>query len=79
MAVVDLMVAPVSLNADSVPVLLQVVTVLWDHYTPLIQEQARETLVHLIHEFVISKLDDENTPLATRKNIETLDEGRPRP
>ncbi|KAK4193747.1 cell morphogenesis protein PAG1 [Podospora australis] len=69
---VDLMVAPVSLNADSVPVLLQVVTVLWDHYTPLVQEQAREMLVHLIHELVISKLDDENTPLATRKNIETL-------
>ncbi|KAK4107028.1 hypothetical protein N656DRAFT_742598 [Canariomyces notabilis] len=68
---VDLMVAPVSLVADNVPVLLQVVTVLWDHYTPLVQEQAREMLVHLIHELVISRLDD-STPEATRKSIESL-------
>ncbi|KAK4457324.1 cell morphogenesis N-terminal-domain-containing protein [Cladorrhinum samala] len=68
---VDLMVAPVSLTPDSVPVLLQVVTVLWDHYTPLVQEQAREMLVHLIHELVISNLDDD-TPAATRASIEGL-------
>ncbi|KAL2262677.1 hypothetical protein VTK26DRAFT_499 [Humicola hyalothermophila] len=68
---VDLMVAPVSLAAENVPVLLQVVTVLWDHYTPLVQEQAREMLVHLIHELVISKLDD-NTPAATKQWIESL-------
>ncbi|AEO66832.1 uncharacterized protein THITE_2115295 [Thermothielavioides terrestris NRRL 8126] len=68
---VDLMVAPVSLTADSVPILLQVVTVLWDHYTPLVQEQAREMLVHLIHELVISKLDDD-TPAATKQGIESL-------
>ncbi|KXX77925.1 Cell morphogenesis protein PAG1 [Madurella mycetomatis] len=68
---VDLMVAPVSLVADNVPVLLQVVTVLWDHYTPLVQEQAREMLVHLIHELVISRLDDD-TPAETRKWIESL-------
>ncbi|KAJ4300315.1 Cell morphogenesis protein PAG1 [Collariella sp. IMI 366227] len=68
---VDLMVSPVSLVADSVPILLQVVTVLWDHYTPLVQEQAREMLVHLIHELVISNLDD-NTPAATRQSIESL-------
>ncbi|KAL2133899.1 hypothetical protein VTI74DRAFT_1464 [Chaetomium olivicolor] len=68
---VDLMVAPVSLAADSVPILLQVVTVLWDHYTPLVQEQAREMLVHLIHELVISNLDD-NTPATTRQSIESL-------
>ncbi|KAL2023414.1 hypothetical protein VTK56DRAFT_2771 [Thermocarpiscus australiensis] len=68
---VDLMVAPVSLAADSVPVLLQVVTVLWDHYTPLVQEQAREMLVHLIHELVISKLDD-TAPAAVKKQIEDL-------
>ena len=71
---VDLMVAPVSLAADSVPILLQVVTVLWDHYTPLVQEQAREMLVHLIHELVISNLDD-NTPAATRHWIESLIDG----
>ena len=55
---VDLMVAPVKLAKDNVPLLLQVCTVLWDHYTLLVQEQAREMLVHLIHELVISKLDD---------------------
>ncbi|KAB5523925.1 cell morphogenesis protein-like protein [Coniochaeta sp. 2T2.1] len=68
---VDLMVAPVSLVAENVPVLLQVVTVLWDHYTTLVQEQAREMLVHLIHELVISRLDD-NTPAATKESIEEL-------
>ncbi|AEO55251.1 hypothetical protein MYCTH_2298895 [Thermothelomyces thermophilus ATCC 42464] len=68
---VDLMVAPVSLAAESVPPLLQVVMVLWDHYTPLVQEQAREMLVHLIHELVISKLDDD-TPAATKQWIESL-------
>ncbi|KAK3936375.1 cell morphogenesis N-terminal-domain-containing protein [Diplogelasinospora grovesii] len=69
---VDLMVAPVSLTADNVPVLLQVVTVLWDHYTTLVQEQAREMLVHLIHELVISRLDDDETPIMTKKAIENL-------
>ncbi|KAK3390951.1 cell morphogenesis N-terminal-domain-containing protein [Podospora didyma] len=68
---VDLMVAPVSLVPENIPVLLQVVTVLWDHYTALVQEQAREMLVHLIHELVISRLDDA-TPTATRKSIEGL-------
>ncbi|KAH8880661.1 hypothetical protein GQ53DRAFT_703628 [Thozetella sp. PMI_491] len=68
---VDLMVAPVSLTPDNVPVLLQVVTVLWDHYTTLVQEQAQEMLVHLIHELVISRLDD-NTPAATKTAIEDL-------
>ncbi|KAL2281620.1 hypothetical protein FJTKL_11513 [Diaporthe vaccinii] len=68
---VDLMVSPVNLQKDSIPVLLQVVTVLWDHYTPLVQEQAREMLVHLIHELVISKLDDES-PEELKKPIEDL-------
>lgn len=56
---VDLMVSPVHLTQDNLPTLLQVVTVLWDHYTPLVQEQAREMLVHLIHELVISRIDDQ--------------------
>ncbi|KAK5660214.1 hypothetical protein OQA88_12748 [Cercophora sp. LCS_1] len=68
---VDLMVAPVTLVQDNVPVLLQVVTVLWDHYTALVQEQAREMLVHLIHELVISRLDDD-TPATTKHSIEGL-------
>ncbi|TVY83603.1 Cell morphogenesis protein, partial [Lachnellula suecica] len=66
---VDLMVSPVQLVAENVPLLLQVVTVLWDHYIPLVQEQAREMLIHLIHELVISRIDDETT-IPTKKSIE---------
>jgi hypothetical protein len=66
---VDLMVSPVQLVAENVPLLLQVVTVLWDHYIPLVQEQAREMLIHLIHELVISKIEDEQT-VPTKKSIE---------
>jgi hypothetical protein len=66
---VDLMVSPVQLVVENVPLLLQVVTVLWDHYIPLVQEQAREMLIHLIHELVISKIDDEHT-VPTKKSIE---------
>lgn len=69
--IVDLTVSPVQLATEHLPVLLQVVTVLWDHYTPLVQEQAREMLVHLIHELVISKLDDA-TPMETKEYIESL-------
>lgn len=68
---VDLMVAPVHLTADNLPPLLHVVTVLWDHYTPLVQEQAREMLVHLIHELVISRLDDA-VETAQKENIQGL-------
>ncbi|KAI9821797.1 MAG: Cell morphogenesis protein PAG1 [Pycnora praestabilis] len=66
---VDLMVSPVQLGAESVPLMLQVVLVLWDHYTPLVQDQAREMLVHLIHELVISKIEDGGTN-PTKKSIE---------
>jgi hypothetical protein len=62
---VDLMVSPVQLVAENVPLLLQVVTVLWDHYIPLVQEQAREMLIHLIHELVISRIDEESA-ISTR-------------
>ncbi|KAI0874664.1 cell morphogenesis N-terminal-domain-containing protein [Hypoxylon argillaceum] len=68
---VDLMVAPVQLPADTLPLLLQVVTVLWDHYTPLVQEQAREMLVHLVHELVISRMDDATSP-EVKRSIEGL-------
>ena len=68
---VDLMVAPVHLSPDSVPLLLQVLTVLWDHYMPMVQEQAREMLVHLIHELAISGLDDQ-TEGSRKKSIEDL-------
>lgn len=68
---VDLMVSPVHLTQENVPLLLQVVMILWDHYTPLVQEQAREMLVHLIHELVISQLDDQ-TEGNGKKPIEDL-------
>lgn len=58
---VDLMIAPMKLGKESVPLLLQVVLVLWDHFTLLVQDQAREMLVHLIHELVITKIDDDTT------------------
>ncbi|KAL8694816.1 MAG: hypothetical protein Q9218_000575 [Villophora microphyllina] len=58
---VDLMVAPMKLSKESIPLLLQVVVVLWDHYNALVQEQAREMLVHLIHELVITKIDNDTT------------------
>lgn len=66
---VDLMVSPIQLVPESVPLLLQVVTVLWDHYIPLVQEQAREMLIHLIHELVISKMDDQQA-VPTKQLIE---------
>ncbi|KAL2761141.1 hypothetical protein ACRALDRAFT_1078419 [Sodiomyces alcalophilus JCM 7366] len=68
---VDLMVSPVQLAPENVALLLHVVIVLWDHYTPLVQEQAREMLIHLVHELVISRLD-EKAPAAARESIENL-------
>ncbi|EPS33037.1 hypothetical protein PDE_07998 [Penicillium oxalicum 114-2] len=56
---VDLMVAPVVLAMEHVIKLLHVVLILWDHYTVTVQEQAREMLVHLIHELVAAKLADD--------------------
>uniref|UniRef100_A0A093VEP7 Cell morphogenesis protein PAG1 n=1 Tax=Talaromyces marneffei PM1 TaxID=1077442 RepID=A0A093VEP7_TALMA len=56
---VDLIVGPVTLAVQDVIKLLHVVLILWDHYTFTVQEQAREMLVHLIHELVSSKLQDE--------------------
>ncbi|KAK8250008.1 cell morphogenesis N-terminal-domain-containing protein [Phyllosticta capitalensis] len=58
---VDLMVSPIQLTKENVPLLLQAVLVLWDHYTPIVQDQAREMLVHLMHELVISRIDIANT------------------
>ena len=58
---VDLMVSPTNLSPENVPLLLQAVTVLWDHYTLLVQDQAREMLVHLIHELIIRRIDEDST------------------
>lgn len=66
---VDLMVAPVTIGFGDVIKLVHVALVLWDHYTLTVQEQAREMLVHLIHEVVASKLDNE-TRDGKRQSIE---------
>lgn len=68
---VDLIVAPVHLPIDKIPALLHVVIVLWDHHTDIVQEQAQELLVHLIHELVISRLDD-NALTTTLPAVEEL-------
>jgi hypothetical protein len=60
------MVSPIELANEHLPLLLQVVLVLWDHYTPVVQDQAREMLVHLIHELVISKIDDDTIGIDKR-------------
>ena len=66
---VDLMVAPVTLPMHDIIKLLHVVLILWDHYTLTVQEQAREMLVHLIHELIAAKLEDD-APVGTRQSIE---------
>ncbi|KKK25189.1 cell morphogenesis protein, partial [Aspergillus rambellii] len=66
---VDLMVAPVTLTLEDVVKLLHVVLILWDHYTLTVQEQAREMLVHLIHELIAAKIED-NEPAGSRQSIE---------
>ena len=53
---VDLMVPPVKLGKDEAIRLIHAVFILWDHHTPTVQEQAREMLVHLLHELVATKL-----------------------
>ena len=65
------MVAPMQIREENVPLLLQVVLVLWDHYTFLVQEQAQEMLVHLIHELVITKIE-ENTTTPSKTMIEAF-------
>ncbi|KAK4494161.1 hypothetical protein PRZ48_014459 [Zasmidium cellare] len=66
---VDLVVSPFQLPAGKVPVLLQVILVQWDQYVSIVQDQAREMLVHLIHELVISKIDPGSTE-PDKKSIE---------
>ncbi|RMZ87316.1 hypothetical protein DV736_g5459, partial [Chaetothyriales sp. CBS 134916] len=56
---VDLMVPPVKLSKDDATRLVHAVFILWDHYTPTVQEQAREMLVHLLHELVATKVDED--------------------
>jgi hypothetical protein len=69
MLLVDLVVSPFQLSVDKVAVLLQVILVQWDQYATIVQDQARELLVHLMHELVLSKLDAE-TPDSSKKCLE---------
>lgn len=69
MLLVDLVVSPFQLSMEKVAVLLQVVLVQWDQYAPIVQDQARELLVHLMHELVLSKVGPE-TPDCAKKCIE---------
>lgn len=66
---VDLVVSPLQLPGDKVPTLLQVILVQWDQHISIVQDQARELLVHLIHELVISKIDPGATE-PDKKSIE---------
>lgn len=66
---VDLMVAPVTLPLEDIVKLVHVVLILWDHYTVTVQEQAREMLVHLIHELISAKIED-SAPAGTRASLE---------
>ncbi|KAF2834428.1 cell morphogenesis protein [Patellaria atrata CBS 101060] len=66
---VDLIVSPMQSGKQNVPLLLQVVLILWDHYIPIVQDHAREMLVHLIHELVISKIENGSTT-PDKKSIE---------
>lgn len=54
---VDLMVPPVQLVKNDASKLIHTILILWDHYTTSVQEQAREMLVHLIHELVTTKVE----------------------
>ena len=54
---VDLIVKDAPISSEKLTELLQIVLVLWDHHSQIVQEQAREMLVHLVHVFVISKAD----------------------
>jgi Cell morphogenesis C-terminal/Cell morphogenesis central region len=53
------MVAPITLAKENAIKLIHAVLILWDHYIPSVQEQAREMLVHLIHELVTAKIKPE--------------------
>lgn len=66
---VDLVVSPIQLPPDKIPTLLQIVFVQWDQYINIVQDQAREMLVHLIHELVISKIEPGRTE-PDKKSIE---------
>jgi len=75
---VDLLVGPVPEMAEKLTLLLQVVFVLWDHYVPLVQEQAKEMLIHLIHELVIPVLNENEQHEKRHTTLEFIETVRQR-
>ncbi|RKF71527.1 Cell morphogenesis protein PAG1 [Golovinomyces cichoracearum] len=68
---VDLVISPIQLIADNLPLLLHVIASLWIHYIPAIREHAKELLIHLVREFVIAKINHENF-VSQKKDIEAF-------
>ena len=71
---VDLMVPPVSLTKDEAIKLIHTVLILWDHYNATVQEQAREMLIHLLHELVTTKIEH-SVLLPKKQQIEDIVDG----
>lgn len=65
----------VNLKSESIALLLQEIFVLWDSSVPLVQEQAREMLIHLIHGLVIMGSEEstiQSTRTATEEFVESI-------
>ncbi|KAF2488220.1 putative cell morphogenesis protein [Neohortaea acidophila] len=69
---VDLMVSPFVLSAEKIPALLHVAVVQWDQNVTIVQDQARELAVHLIHELVISKVEPGELKTETEEFVEAI-------
>lgn len=54
---VDLLVPPIVVSQGDALKILHAVFILWDHHTPVVQEHAREMLVHLMHTLVIANIE----------------------
>lgn len=68
---VDLVISPIQLFADNLPLLLHIAISLWDHHISIVQDQVRELLIHLVHELVIAKVDVGKL-IFQRKHIDEL-------
>ena len=68
---VDLVVSDVKVAVERLPALLHMVMILWDHHNTLVQDQAREMLIHLVHVFVLAKID-KNAVRVRQPSVEEL-------
>lgn len=73
---VDLLVPPVQLGQEDALRLLHTVFILWDHHTTIVQEHARELLVHLMHILIVTKMynntSDEGSLIAAEELVEAI-------